>query len=318
VVQGLQSPQGLALDAFGNLYIAETGAARVRKMTPSGVLTNIGSGWSAPRGVAVDGLGNLYVSDAGLGQIIRMDGSGGILPIAGSGAAGFSGDSDAALLAQLGLPWDVAVGADGRLYIADLDNHRIRMLTPALSAPLSPAALTDAVNAVNFEPGPIVPGMLVAVRGANITAAEVLDAQILFGGLPAQLVLVESAQLRVVAPLGIPVEGSITIEVRYKGALRATVPAVVAASAPVLYGADPATRGSVISLFGTGLGSAALPVTVRMGEKPAEVLYAGPTAAYPGIFQLNLRVPEGAPVGTTTVVVTSGAASSAAMPIEIK
>jgi uncharacterized protein (TIGR03437 family) len=317
ILEGLQSPQGLALDATGNLYIAETGAGRVRELSPAGVLTSIGSGWNTPRGVAVDNSSNLYIADAGLGQIVRLDASGGLLPIAGSGAAGFSGDSDAALLAQLGLPWDIAAGADGKLYTADLDNNRIRMLTPALSVPSSPVTLADAVNAVNFQAGPIVPGMLVAIRGANITAAEVLEAQILFGGLPAQLVLIESARLLVVAPLRIPVEGSISIEVRYKGSLRAAIPAAVAASAPVLSAPNPATQASVVSLFGTGLGSPGLPVTVQIGDQPAEVLYAGPTAAYPGIFQINVRIPASIPVGITTVVVTSGAASSPPTPIEI-
>src|SRR5207302_10971011 len=142
---------------------------RVRKLTPSGTWTSIATALNAPRGVAVDAAGNVYVADAGFGQIIRVDPLGGVLPIAGSGAAGFSGDSDAALLAQLGLPWDVAVGPDGKLYIADLDNNRIRMLTPALSASSSPVTLADAVNAVNLAAGPIVPGMLVAIRGSNVT-----------------------------------------------------------------------------------------------------------------------------------------------------
>jgi len=318
VLDGLRSPQGLALDGAGNLYIAETAAGRVLKLSISGLQTTVGSGWSAPRGVAVDALGSVYVADSGLQQIVRVDPSGAVVPIAGSGVAGFSGDFDAALLAQLGFPWDISMGADGRLYIADYDNNRIRMLTPALSVRSTPITLVDAVNAVDFQPGPIVPGMLVAIRGVNVSAAEIPDAQMLFGGLLAQLVLIDSTRILVVAPLGIPVEGSVSIEVRYKGALRATIPAVVAASAPVLAAISPAVRGSVISLFGTGLGSPGLPVTVQIGDQAAEVLYAGPMAAYPGIFQINIRVPDDVPVGMTSVVVTSGTASSAAVAIEIR
>ena len=324
VAGGLQSPRGLALDAAGNLYIAEAGAARVRKLTPALALSDIGGSdaskvWNIPRGVALDASGNLYVADSGLQQIVRIDLSdgptGGALPVAGNGAAGFSGDGDAALLARLGYPWDVAVGADGKVYFADLDNNRIRALSPAAIVPPAPVILADAVNAANLQAGPIVPGMLVAIRGAGIAAAEVPDTQILFGALPARLVLAEPARLMVEAPLGIPTQGSLSIEVRYKGTLRAAIPVVLAPSAPVLYpfaSSEPPLPGSIVTLYGTGLGAPGLGVSVQIGGRAAEVLYAGPTASFPGVFQINARLPADLPAGAAEVVVTAGAATSPA------
>ena len=74
---------------------------------------------------------------------------------------------------------------------------------------------------------------------------------------------------------------------------------------------NPASRGSVITLYGTGQGVAGLPVSVTIGGLLADVLYAGATPAYPGMLQINARVPAGYILpGTFSVVVTVGQASS--------
>lgn len=86
----LHSPDGLTYDASGNLYFADTGNHRVRKITPDGVITTI----------------------------------------AGNGRDGFGGDGGAATSAHLNRPDDVAVDAAGNIYIADSFNHRIRKVTP--------------------------------------------------------------------------------------------------------------------------------------------------------------------------------------------
>jgi uncharacterized protein (TIGR03437 family) len=73
----------------------------------------------------------------------------------------------------------------------------------------------------------------------------------------------------------------------------------------------PVPRGSWISFYGTGEGIAGLPVAVRIGGYAAEVLYAGAVEGYPGLFQVNARVPAGyvAP-GILSVTVTVGQAES--------
>jgi len=86
-----------------------------------------------PRGVAVDPLGNVLIADTGSNRIRRVDlVSDVITTIAGSSAIyGFAGDGGPADLAKLSLPWGVAVGPDGNVYIADTGNDRVRRVTPA-------------------------------------------------------------------------------------------------------------------------------------------------------------------------------------------
>jgi sugar lactone lactonase YvrE len=80
-----------------------------------------------PAGLAVDTVGNVYIADAGNHRIRRVDAlTGGISTVAGSGAPGFAGDGGAATSAQLNFPRDVAVDSSGNLFIADTSNHRVR------------------------------------------------------------------------------------------------------------------------------------------------------------------------------------------------
>jgi sugar lactone lactonase YvrE len=141
----LQNPTGLALDAGGNLYIADTGHQRIRFVT-SGVITTVAGngtqGYSGDQGVAtsaelnnpagirVDAAGNLYIADSG-NHVIRqvLAGSGIIQTIAGTGTGDYTGDNGAATAAQLASPMDVALDAAGNLYIADYANGRIRKVT---------------------------------------------------------------------------------------------------------------------------------------------------------------------------------------------
>jgi sugar lactone lactonase YvrE len=85
---------------------------------------------SEPRGVTVDASGNLYIADSGNERIRRIDREGIITTIAGTGKAGFSGDSSAATAATFTTPVAVALDAFGNVYVADLDNNRIRRLIP--------------------------------------------------------------------------------------------------------------------------------------------------------------------------------------------
>ena len=85
---------------------------------------------ASPFGVAVDGAGNLFIADFGNHRIRRVDRAGTITTVAGTGERGFSGDGGPAEQAQLASPFGVAVDGAGNLFIADTDNDRIRKLTP--------------------------------------------------------------------------------------------------------------------------------------------------------------------------------------------
>jgi trimeric autotransporter adhesin len=139
-------PGSVAMDSADNLYIADTGNSRIRKVTPAGVITTVaGNGekgfsgddgqaasaqLSDPNGVAVDSAGNLYIADTDNCRIRKVAPDGIITTVAGNGKEGFSGDSGQAASAQLYHPHGVAVDSAGNLYIADTNNHRIRKVTP--------------------------------------------------------------------------------------------------------------------------------------------------------------------------------------------
>jgi len=137
----LNSPAGVAVDARGNLFIAD-GNNCIRKVDTNGfIMTVAGNGipgysgdggtatnaeLSAPTGLAVDTCGNLFISDELNNCIRKVDVNGIISTIAGNGTPGYSGDNGAATNASLNQPISVAVDSVGNLFIADPLNHRIR------------------------------------------------------------------------------------------------------------------------------------------------------------------------------------------------
>jgi sugar lactone lactonase YvrE len=128
---------GLALDAAGNLYIADDGHHRIRKVNANGIITTVagtgaqgfsGDGGPAtsaqlyrPSGVAVDRAGNLYIADMLNRRIRKVDTNGIITTLAGTGAFGSTGDGGQAINATLETPVDVFVDAGGSVYFADQD-----------------------------------------------------------------------------------------------------------------------------------------------------------------------------------------------------
>lgn len=337
LVAGLSSPRGLALDSQGNLYYTEAGAARVSERSPAGTVTSIGAGsWNIPRGVAVDSSGNVYVADTGLQQVLEVSPGGTATVIAGTGTAGFSGDGAAAASAQLGFPWDVAVNSSGVVAVADLANNRVRDLTPpALLATSGPPASAPVpsnvtiVNAASLAPGPVTAEMLLLIGGSGISPAQIPDTAIAFGPNPALILSADISNILVVAPAAIAGLGSVPIEIIYQNTVIATIPVAVTPAAPTLFADasgeaaannqdgtinsanNPAARGSVISLYGTGLGISGDAVSVTLDGYTSQVLYAGPATNYPGMFQINAQVPSGyLPTGDLSVVVTVGTSPS--------
>ncbi len=140
----LSNPVGLALDASGNLYVADANNCRVRRIGSNGVITTIAgngiSGFSGDAGpatsaqlsniagLAADAFGNLYIADSGNSRI-RKVANGIISTVAGIGTTGYSGDNGQAVTAQLSSPAGVAVDYAGNLYIADTNNNRVRKVS---------------------------------------------------------------------------------------------------------------------------------------------------------------------------------------------
>ncbi len=141
----LHAPHDLAFDAEGNLFIADTGNQRIRRIDRQGVITTIagngqaelaGDGAAAtaaslnnPQSIAFDAEERLLIADTYNHVVRRIDRSGIITTIAGT-VPGFGGDGGPATKAQINLTMAVAVGPDGSIFISDAANSRIRQITP--------------------------------------------------------------------------------------------------------------------------------------------------------------------------------------------
>ena len=135
------TPSSLALDARGNLYVADTSNNRIRKITPQGDVSTIaGDGtagyidgpaaqarFNGPVGVAVDAQGNVFVADTYNDRVRMISPDGQVSTIAGAGTPGFAdGDRNAALFDT---PCGIIVASDGTLIVADTGNDRLRKIT---------------------------------------------------------------------------------------------------------------------------------------------------------------------------------------------
>jgi sugar lactone lactonase YvrE len=146
----LDSPNGVAVDANGNVFIADTGNERIRKVDSSGIITTVagtgiagfsGDGGSAtlaqlstPLGVAVDGNGDIFITDADYQRIRKVTPAGIISTFAGGYPSGL-GDGGPATSAHLQLPVAVAVDTvGGKIYIADSADNRIRAITSLINS----------------------------------------------------------------------------------------------------------------------------------------------------------------------------------------
>jgi sugar lactone lactonase YvrE len=168
----LRRPAGLALDATGNVYIADTGNNRVRRVdAATGTIVTVAGDGSAgyagdggpavraaldrPRAVAVDSEGRILIADSGNSRIRRVDARGLITTIAGA-EPGFAGDGAAATSARLDEPAGVALDGAGNVYVADQRNHVVRRIdvgtgmiaTVAGVAPREKAAAGDLATSV--------------------------------------------------------------------------------------------------------------------------------------------------------------------------
>jgi len=140
------SPSGLAIDSFGDLYVADSGNHSVRKIDmQTGLVTILaGTGVSGytgdyglaanaqlsfPYGITLDSASTIYITELGNHTVRKFSEGGSISTVVGTGAAGFTGDGGSSSLAKLNAPQAVALDKSGNLLIADTGNNRIRRVT---------------------------------------------------------------------------------------------------------------------------------------------------------------------------------------------
>jgi sugar lactone lactonase YvrE len=180
----LAYPKGVEIGPDGLLYIADTNNQRVRRVDPDGRIRTVagtgtggfsGDGGPAtsarfrrPRNLTFDGSGDIYVVDEGNHRVRRINAAGIVITFAGTGRAGYNGDSRPATTAWLNLPRDVAVDAAGVVYIAEERNHRIRSVDP--SGVITTFAGTG-VAGYSGDGGPADAARIAGPRGVAVDAA---------------------------------------------------------------------------------------------------------------------------------------------------
>lgn len=182
VAAELANPFAIAIDAAGNMYIADRGNNRIRKISTSGIISTVaGTGTGGyngdnipattaqlydPTGVATDGAGNVYVADKANNRIRKIDNAGIISTVAGNGVGMFSGDGGIATNASLNTPRGIATDATGNLFIADQANQCVRKVNT------SGIITTVAGNTINGYSGDGGPATAASFRNPYAVAVD--------------------------------------------------------------------------------------------------------------------------------------------------
>jgi uncharacterized protein (TIGR03437 family) len=326
----LSMPQGIATDAAGNLYIADTFDYRVRKVDSNGRISTVaGSGqiisytggngdggpatsaFVVPYAVAVDSAGNLYVADGLINNRVRkVTPDGVIATVAGSGAGSYSGDGGPATQAGIYQPSGVAVDSAGNIFIADTGDERVRRVgadgtistiagtgelqTSGDGGPAASAALTNPFGVLVTSGGVVY----VSDQSSTITPNEAADGRVRkltpVGGISTSAPAISSG--------GIVSAGAF-------GAFSSVAPGSwieiygsnLASDSRSWTGADFTGVNAPTSLDGT---------KVTIGGQLAFIDYISPT-------QVNAQVPSNVATGSQPVIVTSAAGSSVASTITV-
>jgi uncharacterized protein (TIGR03437 family) len=334
------TPTGLWLDPAGNLFVADTGNQRIRKITPFGMIsTAVSSELNRPRGVTGDSEGNLYIADTGNNRIRKITSDGIVSTV----------------MENLNAPCGVLVDAAGVVYVADTGFHRVRKILPggdaftiagtaeqgfngengsALNLQLSypsglaldsegnllvsdtgnnrvrllsrdsiaePLHRARVLHAATGSEGPFAPGQLVMIEGLPVSAETTAT----FDSVPGRILGVEKNLWMLRVPSELSGRPRTTLRV---GDFVQELELVSAAPGILANGtARNGVRGSLVMILATGEGVEAQPLSVSIAGVPAEVIS---TSSALGMLQLQVRVPTDAPVGDGELLLSVGAAIS--------
>jgi uncharacterized protein (TIGR03437 family) len=343
----LNNPEGVAVDAIGNVYIADTFNHRIRLVTLDGNIRTVagngkpgfaGDGGQAtnaqlnhPEGVAVDAAGNIYIADS-FNQRVRMVLTNGkIVTIAGNGGQAYTGDGDVATKATLNFPTSVFVDPQGNVYVSDSQNYVVRMLTPS-AAPVSPGVPSikagGIITASGFGGFPTVAqGSWVEIYGSNLAADTRLWAASDFNGINAPTSLNRTT---------VSIGGQAAyVEFVSQNQVNALLPSAIQTGqqSVVVSNSVGNSSGFNINVVATQPGLFAPPQLAVSGKQYVGALaldgktYIGPPAAFTGITSARAKVGDiitlyGVGFGGVNPVIPSGqivqTVNSLTTPIEIK
>jgi uncharacterized protein (TIGR03437 family) len=287
----LNNPVAVAVDSFGNVFIADANNNVIREVASANISTVVGSAATTlqlnhPDGLAIDSAGVLYIADTANRRIVKFF-QGSATVFAGNGTADFSGDNGPAVQAGLGDPVGVGVDAAGNVYIADTFNSRVRKVSPN--------------------------GTITTIAGDGI------EAYFGDGGLAT------NAGVYFPHDVASDAAGNIYIADTGNNAIRLLQPQPPAIFANGVVNAARYTPkispGALASIFGPSFASgnlgASLPlkttlggVSVSVNGRAAPILYVTPT-------QVNFQVPWETAVGSASVTVTVNGRTSSAVSVSV-
>jgi len=380
----LNRPAGVAVDASGALFVADTRNNRIRKVSPDGIISTVagngtygfsGNGGPAtsatleyPAGVAVDPFGNLFIADYNNGEIRKVSASGIITTIAGPGdfsnhawSLAYTGPATSA---EVYNPSGVAVDLSGNVFFSDWTNS-VREIVADPGIPIVSA--NGIVNSASLDSPVIAPGEVVSLLGFDLgpKTGESIGAtggfqkttgagvSATFDGTPAPLFYVSSGHISLQAPWELEGKTLATLLVTYDGK---TAPpravqvqpydpgifmingrmAILDATGKQITPAHPASAGSALSIHATGLGTVnpaiktgeltprgtlfktvAAPA-VSVGGIEANITFAGLVPGAPGVYQVNFTLPHGLAAGDQPLVLTIGSSSTPPLPLSVR
>jgi sugar lactone lactonase YvrE len=332
-------PQAVAVDPSGNVYIADTGNFRIRKVSGGTITTIAGdgeqiysgdggpatsAGLDTPTGVAVDANGNLYIADSH-NQRVREVSGGTIHTVAGNGTLGYSGDSAAAASAALATPRGVSVDASGNLYIADTENNVVREVSGGVINTIAGTGIEGysgdngaAVSAIFDTPRAVAPDAVgdVAVADSDNDLVRAVQLPTLAFGSQAvgsmsaaQSLTLSNAGSASMQVQSLALTGSFALA---SGGSCGAVPITVAAgsSCTVQVAFAPAAEGSAsgsVVVSGAGLTPQTILLTgTGLQGADALTLTGTQTSVYGGAVSLTATLTSGSQVATGTVTFTTG------------